>query len=88
MTGEKRAIAQHLVESKGDCRYANCSKCPVGSSRCEGMSNKRIAEAAQRFLDEDETSFQSRDEMLEELTKKLRREGRLGRDERLAIVRR
>lgn len=87
MIENKRQNAEHLRDSKGDCLDANCNVCHL-KSRCDGMLNRDIARSAQEFLDEDDDNFQSRDEMLEALTKKLHKEGRLGRDERLTITRR
>ena len=87
MISNKRQNAEHLRDNKGDCREANCNVCHL-KSRCDGMTNRDIARAAQDFLDEDSDSFQGREEMLDILSKKLQREGKLGRDERLSITRR
>lgn len=87
MISNKRQNAEHLRDAKGDCRAANCNVCHL-KSRCDGMLNRDIAKSAQDFLDEDSDSFQSRDEMLDILSKKLRREGKLGPAESLTITRR
>lgn len=86
MIDSKRKNAEHLRDSKGDCRDANCTVCHL-AHRCDGMLNRDIAKSAQEFL-EDSDSFQTRDEMLEVLSQQFRKEGKLGGNERLAIVRR